>query len=149
LVNVKAEQAQDIVDARRQLRATPMETTTFRDLTGAIHLVVTNAAREAPDCSMCHSGVRRLTSRGRSHTVWRNLPDTIPAFDYSSISDVIVYVRYTVRESGYLAGPAAQSILDEIASVRTAHIACLRERTVPTSGTPSALPWMASEASSI
>ncbi|WP_299518803.1 hypothetical protein [uncultured Serinicoccus sp.] len=91
----------------------------FRDFTGAIQSIVTSTARnDAGLFEVPLEGERRLPFEGAgAHSFWRiQLPESIRAFDYSSISDVIVHVRYTARESGHLADPATQYILDEIVS---------------------------------
>lgn len=47
-------------------------------------------------------------------STWRiDLPKKYRAFDYSSISDVVLHVRYTSRQGGDLLGEAALEALDE------------------------------------
>ncbi len=42
------------------------------------------------------------------------LPNNIPQFDFETISDVILHIRYTCREAGHLTIPASDHIKEDI-----------------------------------
>jgi hypothetical protein len=46
---------------------------------------------------------------------WKiELPADIPQFDFETISDVVLHIRYTCREAGHLKEAAASSVLEEV-----------------------------------
>lgn len=89
----------------------------FRDFAGAIQSVVTSTGQN-------DSGVFELNLRDERYlpfegagaiSTWRlELPNDIPQFDFESISDVILHIRYTAREAGQLRGAAATFVKEEV-----------------------------------
>ena len=89
----------------------------FRDYAGAIQSIVTSSAQN-------DSGVFELNLRDDRYlpfegagavSTWRiQLPDDIPQFDFESISDVILHLRYTAREAGNLRAPAVAYVQEEV-----------------------------------
>lgn len=85
----------------------------FRDYTGAIQSIVTSTAQN-------DNGLFELNLRderclpfegGGAISTWRiELPNDIPQFDFETISDLIMHIRYTAREAGHLKTDAINSI---------------------------------------
>ncbi|MEO5900385.1 MAG: toxin [Ilumatobacteraceae bacterium] len=87
----------------------------FRDFAGAIQSVVTSSAQN--DSGMFETNLRDdryLPFEGAGAiSTWRiELPADLRSFDYESIADVVLHLRYTAREAGHLAA-AAQSYIRE------------------------------------
>jgi hypothetical protein len=48
---------------------------------------------------------------------WRiELPNDIPQFDFNTIADVVLHMRYTAREAGHLRAPAVEYVTSEVLS---------------------------------
>ena len=82
----------------------------FVDYFGATDVVVTSGASN--DSGMFETNLRDerflpFEGAGAISTWTLTLPNELRAFDYSTISDVIVHVRYTAREAGGLLGKTA------------------------------------------
>jgi hypothetical protein len=89
----------------------------FRDFAGAIQSIVTSTAQN--DSGMFETNLRDdryLPFEGAGAiSSWRlELPNDLPQFDFESISDVILHLRYTCRPAGQLAGPAISHVTDDI-----------------------------------
>jgi len=89
----------------------------FRDFTGAIQSIVTSNAQ-------FDNGLFELNLRDERYlpfegagaiSTWRlELPNDVPQFDFESISDVILHLRYTAREAGHLKSDAVTYLKDSI-----------------------------------
>ncbi len=89
----------------------------FRDFTGAIQSIVTSSAQN-------DSGLFELNLRDERYlpfegagaiSTWRfELPNDVPQFDFESISDVILHLRYTAREAGHLKSDAVTYLKESI-----------------------------------
>lgn len=89
----------------------------FRDFTGAIQSIVTSTAQN-------DSGLFELSLRDDRYlpfegagaiSSWRlELPADIPQFDFESISDVVLHLRYTAREAGHLKADAAKLVKEQV-----------------------------------
>jgi hypothetical protein len=89
----------------------------FRDFTGAIQSIVTSSAQN-------DSGLFELNLRDERYlpfegagaiSTWRlELPNDVPQFDFESISDVILHLRYTAREAGHLKSGAVTYLKESI-----------------------------------
>ncbi|HEY3437352.1 MAG TPA: hypothetical protein VGK35_06665 [Actinotalea sp.] len=89
----------------------------FRDFTGAIQSIVTSTAQN--DSGMFETNLRDdryLPFEGAGAiSTWRlELPNDLPQFDFESISDVILHLRYTARTAGQLAAPAISHLTDDV-----------------------------------
>jgi hypothetical protein len=91
----------------------------FRDFTGAIQSIVTSTAQNDAglfDVNMKDERYLPFEGAGAIST-WRiELPNEIPQFDFESISDVLIHLRYTAREAGHLkqaASEAVKGVLEE------------------------------------
>ncbi len=89
----------------------------FRDFTGAIQSIVTSGAQN--DSGMFETNLRDERylpfEGGGAISTWRlELPGDIRTFDYESIADVVLHLRYTAREAGQLRPAAAAYIRDEV-----------------------------------
>jgi len=85
----------------------------FRDYAGAIQSVVTSSAQN--DSGMFEVNLRDervLPFEGAGAiSTWRiELSNEIPQFDFESISDVVLHVRYTAREAGNLRATAIDAV---------------------------------------
>lgn len=105
----------------------------FVDYYGSTDIIVTSGA--ANDSGMFETNLRDERflpfEGGGAISTWQlTLPTTIRAFDYSTISDVILHVRYTAREAGNPLGTEAtkelQSAFDTIGQSGLALMFCLR-----------------------
>lgn len=81
----------------------------FTDYFGSIQSIVTSGA--VSDSGMFETNLRdeRILpfEGGGAISTWALSLPTIPSFDYSTITDVILHIRYTARDGGQaLAGPA-------------------------------------------
>jgi hypothetical protein len=89
----------------------------FVDYFGATDVVVTSGASN--DSGMFETNLHDerflpFEGAGAISTWTLTLPSELRAFDYSTISDVIVHVRYTAREAGGLLGQIATNELLKI-----------------------------------
>ncbi|MEQ7011290.1 hypothetical protein ABN028_34490 [Actinopolymorpha sp. B17G11] len=89
----------------------------FRDYAGAIQSIVTSSGQsDAGVFELNLRDDRRLPFEGAGAiSTWRlELPGGIPQFDVSSLSDIILTIRYTAREAGHLAAPATASLREDV-----------------------------------
>lgn len=91
----------------------------FRDFSGAIQQVVTSSAQN--DSGLFETNLRDdryLPFEGAGAiSTWRlELPIDLPQFDFESISDVVLHLRYTARPARHLAAPALTYLTDEVLS---------------------------------
>ena len=91
----------------------------FRDFTGAIQSIVTSSAQN--DSGLFEVDLRderRLPFEGAGViSQWRiELPNDIPQFDFNTIADVVLHMRYTAREAGHLKAPAVEYVTSEVLS---------------------------------
>jgi hypothetical protein len=91
----------------------------FRDFAGAIQQVVTSTAQN--DSGLFETNLRDdryLPFEGAGAiSTWRiELPIDVPQFDFESISDVVLHLRYTGRPARQLAAPALAYLTDEVLS---------------------------------
>lgn len=89
----------------------------FRDFSGAIQSIVTSTAQN--DAGLFEVNLRddrHLPFEGAGAiSAWRiELPNEIPQFDFESISDVVLHLRYTAREAGHLRTAAADWVKKEV-----------------------------------
>jgi hypothetical protein len=89
----------------------------FRDFNGAIQSIVTSTAQN--DSGLFETNLkdeRYLPFEGAGAiSKWKiELPNDIPQFDFETISDVILHIRYTCREAGHLLTAATTYIKEEI-----------------------------------
>ncbi|MGD9557744.1 MAG: hypothetical protein AB7V25_12045 [Mangrovibacterium sp.] len=89
----------------------------FRDFNGAIQSIVTSTAQN--DSGLFETNMRDeryLPFEGAGAvSKWKiELPADIPQFDFETISDVVLHIRYTCREAGHLKEAAASSVLEEV-----------------------------------
>jgi hypothetical protein len=89
----------------------------FRDFNGAIQSIVTSTAQN--DSGLFETNLkdeRYLPFEGAGAiSKWKiELPNDIPQFDFETISDVILHIRYTCREAGHLSTAATTYIKEEI-----------------------------------
>jgi hypothetical protein len=89
----------------------------FRDFSGAIESIVTSTAQE--DSGLFEVDLhdqRYLPFEGAgADSTWRlELPNDVPQFDFESISDVVLHLRYTAREAGNLRAAAAEHVKTDI-----------------------------------
>ena len=85
----------------------------FTDYFGSIQSIVTSGA--VSDNGMFDTSARddryRPFEGAGSISTWTLTLPAIPSFDYSTITDVILHVRYTARDGGQaLAGPATDAV---------------------------------------
>ncbi|MBI3187377.1 MAG: hypothetical protein HYZ31_05815, partial [Gammaproteobacteria bacterium] len=86
----------------------------FTDNVGAIQSIVTSSGQN--DSGLFEANLRDeryLPFEGAGAiSDWRlQLPDNFPHFDYETISDVILHVRYTARDGGEVLADAARAVL--------------------------------------
>lgn len=89
----------------------------FRDFAGSIQTIVTSSGQN--DSGMFETNLRDeryLPFEGAGViSNWRmELPKDIPQFDFDTISDVILHIRYTAREAGHLKTDAVTHIKEDI-----------------------------------
>jgi len=89
----------------------------FRDFAGAIQTIITSTAQN--DSGMFETNLnddRYLPFEGAGAiSNWRlELPNDIPQFDFETISDVVLHIRYTAREAGHLKADAVTHIKEDI-----------------------------------
>jgi hypothetical protein len=100
-------------------RAEDGEDTRFRDFAGAIQSVVTSSAQN--DSGLFEVNLRderRLPFEGAGViSRWRiELPNNVPQFNFDTIADVVLHIRYTAREAGHLQAPAVEYVTSEVLS---------------------------------
>ncbi|MGV8094286.1 MAG: hypothetical protein AB2L24_20700 [Mangrovibacterium sp.] len=96
---------------------TGSEDTRFRDFNGAIQSIVTSTAQN--DSGLFETNLRDeryLPFEGAGAiSKWKmEIPCDIPQFDFDTISDVILHIRYTCREAGHLKTAATDNILENV-----------------------------------
>lgn len=89
----------------------------FRDFAGAIQSVVTSTAQN--DSGLFETNLRDdryLPFEGAGAiSTWRiELPGDIRTFDYESIADVVLHLRYTAREAGHLSAAASSYLRESV-----------------------------------
>lgn len=92
----------------------------FRDFTGAIQSIVTSSGQADNGLFETNSyGERYLPFEGAGAiSTWRlELPNDIPQFDFESISDVVLHIRYTAREAGHLKAHAVTHVKEDALQV--------------------------------
>lgn len=98
-------------------RDTEADDDRFRDFYGTIESIVTSSGQD--DSGMFETNLHDerflpFEGSGAADSRWQlELPNELRQFDYDSISDVILHLRYTARQGGTLLGKAA------IASLQT------------------------------
>ena len=105
------------VSGQPYARAEDDEDARFRDFAGAIESVVTSTAQN--DSGLFEMNLRderRLPFDGAGAiSTWRiELPNAVPQFDFETISDVVLHLRYTAREAGNLRADAVQQLRDDV-----------------------------------
>ncbi len=98
-------------------RAEDGEDSRFRDFAGAIESMVTSTAQN--DSGLFEVNLRderRLPFEGAGAvSTWRiELPNDVPQFDFESISDVVLHLRYTAREAGNLRADAVKHVQEDV-----------------------------------
>lgn len=101
-------------------RSTTGDDNRFRDFTGAIQSIITSSAQN-------DNGLFELSLRDERYlpfegagaiSTWRiELPNDIPQFDFESISDLIIHVRYTAREAGHLNSEAIKYVKENVLQI--------------------------------
>lgn len=89
----------------------------FRHYAGAVQSIVTSTGHS--DAGLFELNLRderRLPFEGAGViSSWRlELPGGIPQFDVSSLSDVVLTIRYTAREAGHLAAAATTALREDV-----------------------------------
>lgn len=89
----------------------------FRDFNGAIQSMVTSSAQN--DSGLFETNLRDeryLPFEGAGAiSRWKiEIPNVIPQFDFETISDVVIHMRYTCREAGHLKTAATDYIKADI-----------------------------------
>ncbi len=100
-------------------KRTGPEDTRFRDYSGAIQSIVTSSAQN--DSGLFETNLRDdryLPFEGAGViSRWKiELPNDLPQFDFETIADVVLHLRYTCREAGHLAKEATTYIKEEVIS---------------------------------
>jgi hypothetical protein len=98
-------------------RAEDGEDIRFRDFTGAIQSIVTSSGQN--DNGLFELNLRDerfLPFEGAGAiSSWRlELPNDVPQFDFESISDLVLHIRYTSREAGHLRAGAVTHVKEDI-----------------------------------
>ena len=96
------------------------EDSRFKDFNGAIQTIVTSTAQN--DSGLFETNLhddKYLPFEGAGViSKWKiEIPNEIPQFDFDSISDVVIHMRYTCREAGHLKAEATTYIKEEILQV--------------------------------
>lgn len=89
----------------------------FRDFNGAIQSMVTSSGQN--DSGLFETNLRDerylpFEGAGAISRWTIELPNAIPQFDFETIADVIIHIRYTCREAGHLKTAATDLIKDEV-----------------------------------
>ncbi len=101
-------------------RADSSDDDRFGDFGGAIASIVTSTGQnDSGVFDVDLHDARPLPFEGAgADSTWRiELPNDVPQFDFESISDVILHLRYTAREAGHLRAPAAAHVKDDVLRV--------------------------------
>jgi Tc toxin complex TcA C-terminal TcB-binding domain/Neuraminidase-like domain/Salmonella virulence plasmid 28.1kDa A protein len=119
-------------ERNRYLRLDPADDDRFTDYFGASEAIVTSTSNG--DSGLFETQLRDerfLPFEGSGMiSTWRlELPDTYPQFDYSTISDVVLSIRYTARDGG-----------DSLREAATDSIATLMQVPQPPETTPLRFP---------
>nr|WP_320014186.1 neuraminidase-like domain-containing protein [uncultured Desulfobacter sp.] len=88
----------------------------FKDYFGAIQSVVTSSGQNDSglfETNMRHERYLPFEYSGAISTWQLKLPVEIPQFDYETITDVIIHLRYTARQGGGLLGNGAAAFIQE------------------------------------
>jgi hypothetical protein len=98
------------------------EDTRFRDYFGAVQSVVTSSATD--DSGMFETNLRDerfLPFEGAgAESTWRlELPSEFRQFDYNTIADVVLHIRYTARQGGSQLGAKAVEHLNDLVGEAT------------------------------
>jgi hypothetical protein len=98
-------------------RSTTGDDNRFRDFSGAIQSIVTSTAQN--DSGLFDPNLkdeRYLPFEGAGAiSTWRiELPNDIPQFDFETISDLILHIRYTAREAGHLKADAVTCVRENV-----------------------------------
>jgi Tc toxin complex TcA C-terminal TcB-binding domain len=93
------------------------EDTRFRDFNGAIQSMVTSTAQN--DSGLFETNLRDeryLPFEGAGAiSRWKiEIPNAIPQFDFETIADVVLHIRYTCREAGHLKKNATDHVKEDI-----------------------------------
>lgn len=89
--------------ARKMSNGIPADDPRFRDATGSVQSIVTSTGQNDPGLfEMNLEDERYLPFEGAGAiSLWHiQLPAALPQFDYDTISDVIIHLKYTAREGG-------------------------------------------------
>lgn len=101
----------------------------FNDYYGAIQAIVTSSGQADGGLFDTNSGVRYLPFEraGVAGSQWQaTLPSDVQQFDYATITDLILHVRYTAREGGErLKAAASQNLQTKINKAETVGSTCL------------------------
>lgn len=105
--------------ASRYARSEQGEDARFDDHFGRVQAIVTSSAQS--DSGLFEANLRDerylpFEGHGAISTWELQLPSSVRQFDYSTISDVVLHVRYTAREGGDLLREAAQERFRELVS---------------------------------
>lgn len=102
----------------------------FNDYYGSIQSIVTSSAQS--DNGLFETNLKDerylpFEGAGAAGSVWQvTLPSSVKQFDFDTISDVVVHVRYTAREGGeVLKSAATQSLQSAINKAHTVGSVCL------------------------
>ncbi len=98
-------------------RSATGEDSRFRDFNGAIQSIVTSTAQN--DSGLFETNLRDekyLPFEGAGAiSKWKiELPNDIPQFDFETISDVVLHIRYTCREAGHLRQAASDHVKEDV-----------------------------------
>jgi Tc toxin complex TcA C-terminal TcB-binding domain len=89
----------------------------FRDFSGAITSIVTSSGQNDSglfEVSLRDERYLPFEGAGAEGT-WRiELPNDVPQFDFESIADVVLHLRYTAREAGHLRAAAAAHVKQDV-----------------------------------
>lgn len=100
-----------------QYKRADSEDIRFRDFNGAIQSMVTSTAQN--DSGLFETNLhddKYLPFEGAGAiSRWKiEIPNDIPQFDFETISDVIMHIRYTCREAGHLKQDASTHVKEDI-----------------------------------
>jgi hypothetical protein len=102
-----------------------IEDARFVDYYGTVQSIVTSHANNDGGFDANARDERFLPFEGAGAiSTWRlELPSEFRQFDYDTIADVIMHLRYTARQAGALRQPAVQSVTDLIEGATTSSLA--------------------------
>ncbi len=95
---------------------TGSEDTRFKDLNGAVEMTMNTTGADGPDAEPPSLRDQLLPYEGHGvDSAWRiELPAAYRQFDYASIADVVLQVRYTARPGGATLAGNATAFLDAL-----------------------------------